>query len=62
MENSRESFFKIYSNLPLATRGEIVYVLDKKGPITWNVAYLEIKNNTELGKEILGKLVELKFI
>lgn len=59
---NKERFFKIYANLPINLREEIVLVLPQKGPITWNVAYLEINNDTELGKEILQKLIDLKFI
>lgn len=62
MDNDRERFLKIYSNLPLATREEIIYVVPDKGPITWNVAYLEIKNNTTFGTDILNKLIELNII
>lgn len=58
----REKFLKAYSNLPLNTRQEIILVLEGKGPITWGVAYLEIKNNTEIGKKILEKLNELELI
>ena len=65
-ENIREKFLRIYSNLPINLREEIILVLDisseKKAPVTWNVAYLEVKNNTELGQKILKKLEELKFI
>lgn len=45
-------------------RREIVLDLgpDSGGPITWEVAYREIDANTELGKKILEKLIELKFI
>lgn len=32
------------------------------GPITWEVAYREIKGNTEFGVLILNKLSELNFI
>lgn len=60
--NRRERFLKIYANLPLNIREGAICVLDKRGPITWNVAYLEIKNNTKLGEEILKTLEELKII
>lgn len=60
--NSRGRFLKVYANLPINIREEIICVSDKKGPITWNVAYLEIKNNTKLGEEILKKLEVLKII
>jgi hypothetical protein len=59
---SKESFLKVYANLPINIRREIVLVLDKEGPITWEVAYLEISNNTKLGDIILKKLSEMKVI
>ena len=61
MEN-KDSFLKVYSNLPINLRNEVILVLSDKGPITWNVAFLEINNETELGKIILNKLMELKII
>lgn len=63
MENNKyENFFKVYANLLPGLREEIILVLPETGPITWKVAYFEIKNNTELGGEIFQKLEELKFI
>lgn len=58
----KDKFFKVYANLPFNLREDIVLVLEGKGPITWNVAYSEINNDTELGKFILQKLSDLKFI
>lgn len=60
----KDKFFKFYANLPLNLRKEIVLDLgaDHGGPITWEVAYREINADTELGKKILEKLIELKFI
>ena len=58
----KERFLKIYANLPINLREEIILVLPEKGPITWNIAYLEVKHDTELGEEILKKLVELNII
>lgn len=55
-------FLKIYANLPINIRDEIILVLPNKGPITWNIAYLEIKQGTKLGEEILKKLEELGII
>ncbi len=45
----------------MKVRGEIIVVLEGE-PITWSVAYKEISNETEKGKEIFKKLVELKII
>ena len=58
----KDRFIKVYSNLPINLRNEVILVLSDKGPITWNVAFLEINNETELGKIILEELIELKII
>lgn len=58
----KEKFFRVYANLPLNLRNDVVLVLPDRGPITWNVAYLEINNETELGVIIVNKLVELEII
>lgn len=55
-------FIKVYSNLPINLRNEVILVLPDRGPITWNVAFLEVQNETELGKIIIEKLIELKII
>lgn len=57
----REKFLKIYSDLPLRMRKEIILVLEDE-PITWNVAYIEIENNTKFGEKILKKLAEMEII
>ena len=61
MEMAAERFMRVYSDLPLKLRKEIVMVIDEE-PITWNAAYIEVKNNTEKGKRILEKLVSLGII
>lgn len=62
MENEfRERFLKIYANLPLNLRKEIILVLEKE-PLTWNAAYIEIYNKTKKCDKILKKLEELKII
>ncbi len=58
----REAFLRAYANLPLNTRREIIVVLKEEGPVTWEVAYLEIRNNTPRGNVILEKLSETKII
>jgi hypothetical protein len=58
----KERFFKVYANLPLNLRNEVILVLPDVGPITWQVAYLEISNNTEVGQKILTRLIELNII
>jgi len=61
-ENLKQRFYKVFANLPLNLREEVILVLEKRGPITWRVAYLEVDNETELGKIILQKLTELEII
>jgi len=56
-----ERFYKVYSNLPLNLRDEIVIVIEDD-PISWRVAKLEIDNDTKIGKTILDKLEGLKII
>ncbi len=59
--NLRDRFLKIYADIPLNPRKEIVLVIDKE-PITWNVAYVEISSKTEKSKQILKMLEELRII
>ncbi len=59
---SKEKFLKIYANLPLGIRKEIILVLDDDRPITWDVAFIEIKENTSLSEIILEKLEKLEII
>ena len=55
-------FLSVYANLPAGIRGEIVAVMENGEPYTWNAAYVEIINETELGKEIYNKLVTMGVI
>lgn len=61
METLRENFLKVYANIPLSLRSDIILVFKDK-PLTWDVIYLEVKTNTELSGEILKELKELKLI
>ena len=59
--DAKARFSKIYANLPLALREEIVVVVGDE-PLTWNAARVEIENGTEKGEEILDKLVSLGIV
>jgi len=61
-EGKREKFLKIYANLPLGIRQEIILVLEDGKPITWNVAFIEVEASTPLSEKILEKLEKLKII
>ena len=56
-----EKFMKIYFNLPLPERSQVIVVIEDK-LITWDVAYKEISNKSELSEQILKKLEKLKII
>ncbi len=58
---NKANFIKIYSSLPDAIRKEIIVVVDNK-PYTWNVAYIEVSNGTNLGKKILDKMISMGLI
>lgn len=53
-----EKFLKVYANLPEPEREQIIAIVDNK-TYSWNVAYMEISNNTELGKKILNNIKAL---
>lgn len=57
----KQRFYKVYANLPLALRSEVIVVMNEE-PISWQVAKLEIDNDTQLAKKILQKLADFDFI
>lgn len=59
---NKDRFLKVYANLPINLRNEVVLVVPETGPVTWNVSFLEINNETKLGELIIEKLIELKII
>ena len=58
----KERFFRVYANLPVGVRDQVVIVMPDVGPMSWNAAYVEISNSTKLGDAIVEKLIELKII
>lgn len=60
--DKKGKFLRVYANLPANLRREIIDVLPEIGPITWNAAFIEIDNNTDLGKKMLDRLEQLNFI
>ena len=59
--DKKQRFYKVYSNLPLNLREEIVIVY-KDEPVSWKVAKLYIDEDTKAGREILDKMEELNII
>lgn len=59
----KEQFLKVYTNVPLNLRDEIILLIgNEEKPISWDVAYFEVRENTEASKEILEGLKELDLI
>ena len=58
----KERFFRVYANLPIGLRDQVVIALPEIGPMSWNAAYVEVSNNTKIGDTIVEKLIELKII
>jgi len=58
----KEKFFRVYANLPIGLRDQIVFTLPDIGPMSWNAVYAEVNNNTKIGDTIVAKLIELKII
>lgn len=64
-QNKKTRFLNLFNNLPINIRKEVIFVIEHEGtkqPITWNVAYNEISNNTDLGNTILDGLDKLSII
>jgi hypothetical protein len=58
----KEKFFRVYANLPVGVRDQVVIVIPEVGPMSWNAAYVEVSNSTKLGDSIVEKLIDLKII
>ncbi len=56
-----EDFFKVYAGLPMEERNNVVAILDDE-PVSWNLAFSEISNNTFNGEKILKILKTLEII
>lgn len=52
---AKTKFKKMYYKLPPESRKELVYDFTHN-PMTLNVCWLEIRNDTKIGKTILNKL------
>jgi hypothetical protein len=61
METLKEDFLRVYANVPLGLRGDII-VIFKDRPLTWDVVYVEVKANTDLSAGILKELKGLDLI
>ena len=67
-KEKKARFLMVYQNLPLNERKNTILIIEdrknkpEKKPISWDVAFIEIDQETELGEIILNKLIELDLI
>ena len=59
--DKREKFMKIFAKVPEELRNDVLIII-KERPYTWDTAYIEIRDKTNTGKEILKALEELEII
>lgn len=59
--DKKAKFLKIYANLPLGVREEIIVLIDGE-PLSWKAAKLEIDEDTQKGKTILEQLMKLQIL
>jgi hypothetical protein len=59
--DKKSRFLKVYANLPLGAREEIIVVVSGE-PLSWKSAKLEVEQETSKGKEILETLTKLKIL
>lgn len=57
----KEKFLKVYANLPLGVRQEVVIVQNDR-PLSWDAVYIEVVNDTPISKTLLEKLEKLDLI
>ena len=58
----KERFFRVYANLPISLRDQVVISLPEIGPMSWNASYIEVNSGTKIGDTIVEKLIELNII
>jgi len=61
-EEIKENFLRAYSKVPESLRCEEIIVLVEGKTYTWDSAYFEVKNDTELSRKILNTLRDTDII
>ena len=69
-EEDKTRFMKVYQNLPLNERKNTIIVLEdaksenkvKKDPVSWDIAFIEIEQETKIGEIMLDKLIKMNLI
>ena len=58
----KERFYKVFANVPIPERSNVIYTSREHGPMSWMVVKLEVDANTELGIDILEALNRMDLI
>jgi len=68
-QEKKQRFLEVYKNLPLVERKNTILLLEdkikdkiEKKPISWDIAFLEIEQETKIGENFLDKLIKLNLI
>lgn len=56
MKKARFKFLRMFKAMPKQARHELVLDAFTGHPYTLNVVYIEVKNDTKLGKKFISKL------
>ena len=60
-ETLKAKFLKLLATVPIPLRDEIIGIVDEK-PVSWNVAYGEIKQDTENAENLLQHFKNIELI
>ena len=60
-DDLKQIFYKMYANLPISVRNQIVAVV-KNEPMTFSVIKLELDNNSDYGMEAIKQMRRLNII
>jgi hypothetical protein len=66
MDLLKERFLRVYANIPLNLREDVILVLKDSDsiekPLSWNAVYVEVKAGTDRSQKILEELTGLGLI
>ncbi len=57
-EELKAKFLALVANVPLKLRDEIIALIDDK-PVSWNVAYGEVKFDSNASKKIIERMRQI---
>ena len=58
----KATFYRVYANVPINLRRDIIYADKEHHAMSWNVVWIEVENDTRVGRRALETLRNLKII